>query len=357
MLQDIHNGKGGMKMVGYSKSKIVSVVFAVVLTVFFAGWATAQDKYPSTAINDVVFSSAGGATDMINRYLGVAMEKTLGQKIMVSNMPGGLGGTAAEYVWQQKHDGYTLLGLSDSSTAFLVSGATKHGVSDWISFIAAGSPGVMAVKAGSPYKDLESLLKAAKDKPKAIKISNPGTGKVPHLKVVILEKNSGVQFLSIPYNGTTPSVLAVLSGEVDVVSATYGEISEQVRAGKLKIIAVNEDERIKAEGVESIPCMIEKYPDAAKYFPLHQWLGFAVPKDVPAAVVKILGAAFEKAALSADAQKFYDQMYMKKIGLWGDKANKYAQTMESNLSWISKELGVAKIDPGTIGIPKPAWAK
>ena len=344
-------------MTSFSKSRGVSVVLAIFLIVILSGWATAQDKYPSTTINDVVFSSAGGATDMINRYLGAAMEKTLGQKVMVSDMPGGLGGTAAEYVWQQKHDGYTLLGLSDSSTAFRVSGATKHGVHDWILFIAAGSPGVVAVKAGSPYKDADSLFKAAKDKPKAIKISNPGTGKVPHLKVVIMEKNSGVQFLSIPYNGTTPSVLAVLSGEVDAVSATYGEISEQVRAGKLKVIAVNEDERIKAAGVEDIPCMTEKYPNAAKYFPLHQWLGFAVPKDTPAETVKILGAAFEKAALSADAQKFFDQMYMKKIGLWGDKASKYAQTMESNLAWISKELGVAKNDPGTIGIPKPDWAK
>lgn len=48
---------------------------------------------------------------------------------------------------------------------------------------------------------------------------------------------------------------------------------------------------------------------------------------------------------------------MEKVGLWGDKANQFAQTMESNISWISKELGVAKIDPATIGIPKPAWAK
>ena len=344
-------------MAGYSKSKGVSVVLAVVLIVFLAGWATAQDKFPSTAINNVVFSSAGGGTDVMNRYLGAAMEKPLGQKIMVSDMPGGLGGVAAEYVWQQKHDGHTLLGCSETATTFLVTGATKHGIHDWIFFIAAGSPGIVAVKAGSPYKDLDRLLKAAKDKPKGIKIGNSGTGKLWHIKVSILERSAGVQFLHIPYNGSNPAILAVLSGEVDAVSAAYGEVSEQVRAGKLKIIAVTEEERLKAEGSESIPSLTEKYPGAAKYFPLQQWLGFAVPKDVPVAAVKILGAAFEKVAHSADAQKFYNQQYMGKIGLWGDKGNKYAQTMESNISWISKELGVAKIDPGTIGIPKPDWAK
>lgn len=344
-------------MTDYSKSIGVSVVLTVVLVLFGAGMVTAQDKFPSTAINNVVFSSAGGGTDVMNRYLGAAMEKPLGQKVMVSNMPGGLGGTAAEYVWQQKHDGHTLLGCSETATTFLVTGATKHGILDWIFFIAAGSPGIVAVKAGSPHKDLDSLLKAAKDKPKAIKIGNSGMGKLWHIKVSILERNAGVQFLHIPYNGSNPAILAVLSGEVDAVSAAYGEVSEQVRAGKMKIIAVTEDERLKAEGAQNIPSLTEKYPAAAKYFPLQQWLGFAVPKDVPAPTVKVLGAAFDKVVNDADAQKFYKQQYMEKVGLWGDKANKFAQTMESNISWISKDLGVAKIDPGTIGIPKPDWVK
>ena len=344
-------------MAGYSKSKSVSVVLAVVLIVCLAGWATAEDKFPSTAINNVVFSSAGGSTDVMNRYLSAAMEKIIGQKIMVSDMPGGLGGVAAEYVWQQRHDGYTLLGCSESTLSFLVSGATKHGTRDWIFFIAAGSPVIMVTKTGSPYKDLDSLIKAAKDKPKTIKIGNNGTGKAYHLKTVILERNAGIQFLHIPYNGSNPAILAVLSGEVDAAGVSYSEVSEQVRAGKMKIIAVNEDERMREEGLENIPSLTERYPDAAKYFPLQAWLGFAVPKDVPAPTVNILGATFEKVVNHADAQTFFKQQYMKKIGLWGDKANKFAQTMESSISWLSKDLGMAKIDPGTLGIPKPAWAK
>jgi tripartite-type tricarboxylate transporter receptor subunit TctC len=338
-------------------SPVLSTILAVVLTLALAGAAQAQDKFPTTTINNVVFSSAGGGTDVMNRFLSAAMEKILGQKVLVTDMPGGLGGVAAEHVWQQKHDGHTLLGCSETATTFLVTGATKHGIQDWIFFIAAGSPGVIAVKAGSPYKDLESLLKAAKDKPKGVKISNSGTGKLWHIKASILEKSAGVQFLHIPYNGSAPAIIASLSGEADAVSAAYGEVSEQVRAGKLKVIAVTEDERIKAEGVDGVPALTEKYPGADKFFPSKQWLGFAVPKDVPAPAVKVLGAAFEKVANSPEAEKFYKQQYMDKIALWGDKAVKYALGMESNISWISKELGVAKHDPAALGIAKPAWVK
>lgn len=344
-------------MARYSRSKGVSVVLAVVLIVCLAGLATAQDKFPSKAINNVVFSSAGGGTDVISRFLALQMEKTLGQKMIVSNMPGGLGGTAAEYVWQQSHDGYTLLGVSETATTFLVNGATKHGISDWVFYIAAGSPGIIAVKTGSPYQNLDALLKAAKDRPKTVKIGNSGTGKLWHIKVSILERNADVQFMHVPYNGSNPAILSVLSGETNAVSAAFGEVSEQVRAGKMKIIAVTEADRIKATGVDTVPSLTEVFPAAAKYLPLQQWLGFAVPKDVPAAVQRALGTAFEKAVQSPEANLFFKQQYMERIGLWGEKANAFAQTMESGISWISKELGVAKNDPAALNMAKPAWMK
>ncbi|MBN2437355.1 MAG: tripartite tricarboxylate transporter substrate binding protein [Deltaproteobacteria bacterium] len=344
-------------MAGYQKSKGVLVVSAVVLVVFLASLATAQDKFPSTAITVVVHTSAGGGTDVMNRFLGAQMEKIFEKKVMISNMPAGTGGVAAEYVWQQKHDGHTLLGCSEGTTFWSVIGATKHGAHDWIYFIAAGSPGVMAVKTESPYKDIDSLLKAAKERPKTIRISNAGMGKTWHIRAAILEKEAGVQFNHIPYAGSNPAILAILAGEVDVVSAALPELYQHVRAGKLRIITGTENERIKVAGLEKLPSLTEKYPDAEKYYPMRQFLGFAVPKDVPPDRVNILGTTFEKVINSAAADEFFKEQYMTKIGLWGEKGSKFAQTMESNVSWVSKELGVAKVDPGTIGIPKPVWAK
>lgn len=332
----------------------VLCVLAVLLSVTVVSGAA---KYPSKPVNVIVFSSAGGGTDVMSRYLGAAMEKILDTKFIVSNMPGGLGGIAAEYVWQQSHDGYNILGVSETATTFLVNNATTHGIKDWSYFIAAGSPGVIAVKADSPYTTLESFIKAAKEKPKTLKISNSGTGKLWHIKAVIMQSQAQVEFMHVPYNGSNPAILSVLSGETDAVSAALGEVSEQVRAGKLRLLVITEDTRVKTAAFKSIPALTEKYRGAKKYFPLQQWLGFAVPKDTPAEVVKALTAAFDKVMRDPKTDEFCEKGYMTKLALRGAKAYDYAVKMESSISWISQQLGVAKVDPATLGIAKPEWAQ
>jgi tripartite-type tricarboxylate transporter receptor subunit TctC len=316
-----------------------------------------SQAFPGKTLANIVFSSAGGGTDVMNRQLAAVMEKSLGQKMIVSNMPGGLGGTAAEHVWAQPHDGYTLLGVSETSATFLVNNATKHGAKDWVFYIGAGSPGIIAVRADSPIKTFDDLIAAAKKAPKSLKVANSGKGKLWHIKAVIVEKNAGVQFLHLPYNGSNPAIIATLSGEADVLSASLQEVSEHVRAGSLRVVVLTEEERVKMKGYESIPALAEKYPDVKRYFPLQQWLGFGVPQDTPAAVVKTLGAHFEKAMQDPDLQKWMAENYMEPIGLWGEKAGAFAAGLEANLSWISHEMGITKTDPGSLGIPKPAWAQ
>jgi tripartite-type tricarboxylate transporter receptor subunit TctC len=334
---------------------LIGMLFVSLLVVSALGFAA--DKYPIRAINDVVFSSAGGGTDVVNRFASTMLEKEFKQKILVSNMPGGLGGTAAEYVWQQPHDGYTWLGVSETATTFLVNRATKHGSKDWVFFIVGGSPGVIAVKADSPYHSLDDLLKEAKEKARGIKISNSGLGKLWHIKASILEKSAGVQFMHVPYNGSNPAILSVLSGETNAVSAALGEVAEQVRAGKLRVLVVTENKRVSDEGFANIPAITEKFSASSKFFPSQQWLGFAVPKDTPKNVVKALETAFAKVMADPEMTKFLKSQYLDPIGLSGGKATEFAVKMESNLSWISKELGVAKIDPAALKIAKPSWLK
>ena len=167
------------------KKALLSVV-AFTVAVLLAPAIALGQAFPTKTITDVVFSSAGGGTDVMNRQLAAIMEKSLGQKMIVTNMPGGLGGTAAEHVWSQAHDGYTVLGVSETASTFLVNAATKHGVKDWIFFIGAGSPGILAVRADSPIKTFQDLVAAAKKAPRAVKVANSGKGKLWHLKAVIV---------------------------------------------------------------------------------------------------------------------------------------------------------------------------
>ena len=338
------------------KKRAMWIVVACAVAALLAPMSALGQEFPKKTITNVVFSSAGGGTDVMNRQLAAVMEKTMGQKMIVTNMPGGLGGTAAEHVWGQPHDGYTLLGVSETSSTFLVNNATKHGVKDWVFYIGAGSPGVLAVRSDSPIKTLEELVAAAKKTPRSVKVANSGKGKLWNIKAVILEKNAGVKFLHLPYNGSNPAIIATLSGEADVISAALQEVSEHVRAGSLRLIVLTEEERLKMKGYENVPALAETYPEVKRYFPLQQWLGFAVPKDTPAPVVAALGQHFEKAMQNPDLQKWLADNQMESIALWGEKAAKFAEKLEANLSWISFEMEIVKVNPSTLGIAKPDWA-
>ena len=227
---------------------------------------------------------------------------------------------------------------------------------DWVFYIGAGSPGVIAVRSDSPVKTLDELIAAAKKAPRSVKVANSGKGKLWNIKAVILEKSAGVKFLHLPYNGSNPAIIATLSGEADVISAALQEVSEHVRAGSLRLIVLTEEERLKMKGYENIPALAETFPEVKRYFPLQQWLGFAVPKDTPAPVVAALGQHFEKAMQNPDLLKWLADNQMEPVALWGEKAAKFTEKLEANLSWISYEMEIVKVNPSTFGIAKPDWA-
>ena len=186
-----------------------------------------EAKYPSKPINVFIFSSQGGGTDQWVRHLANLMEKDLGVSIVCNNLPGANGGTAAMKVFNSPHDGYTVLGASETSVFFGVNDVAPQ-ASKWEFFIGGGSPGVIGVHKDSPYKTIQDLVQAAKNKPNTVKIGNSGRGKLWHIKALQLAKGAGVQFQHVPYNGSAPAITALLSKEVDAVSCSAGENMESI---------------------------------------------------------------------------------------------------------------------------------
>jgi tripartite-type tricarboxylate transporter receptor subunit TctC len=148
--------------------------------------------------------------------------------------------------------------------------------------------------------------------------------------------------------------LAVLSGEADAVSASVQEVSEHVKSGSLRILLTTEDKRIGFSEFAQVPAITELYPQSAKYFPSFQWLGFAVPADTPSHIVNKLGGAFATVMASQATDSFYNAQYLEKIAMWGKDADRYVTNMQSVLSWMAWDLGVATNDPAKMNIPKPA---
>jgi tripartite-type tricarboxylate transporter receptor subunit TctC len=312
-----------------------------------------QKPYPHKNIFVYIFSSQGGGTDRFARHMAALMEEDLGVNIVCNNLPGANGGTGAMKVWRAPHDGYTVLGASETAMFFAVNDVAPP-ADQWEYFIGSGSPGVLAVISDSPYKTIQDLVAAAKADPGKIKVSNSGRGKLWHIKAVQFEKAAGVTFQHVPYNGSAPAIVALLSKEVDVVSCSAGEVGEYVRGGKIRPLVVTETEGMEFKNFGAVPPATEFYPETADdYGSLFQWLGFMMPHDTPPDALEAFGRAFKKALDNPRTDELFTVQKMRKIGLTGVEAKQMALRMQSVASWSSQELGIAKMDPAELGIPKP----
>ena len=225
---------------------------------------------------------------------------------------------------------------------------------NWNFFIAGGSPGVIAVPADSPFTTIEEMVAAAKANPEGVKISNSGTGKLWNIKAVQLEEGAGVKFKHVPYNGSGPALTALLSKEVDALSASAGEIAEYVRGGLMRPLIMTEAVSMNFEGFGEVRAGSKVYPKTAfGYENMFQWLGFMLPIDTPAERVKIFEAAFQKAVNDPRTKDFAEKQNARIIGLSGEKATTLAKNMQQVSWWIAHDLGLAKVSPETAGIPRP----
>ncbi len=309
-------------------------------------------EYPCKNIRVIVASSAGGGTDSYARAFGALAEKELGTKIIVSNMPGAAGTKAGNDVWQGPHDGCTVLGMSETTMTYGVNGALTT-AKDWHYHIFGGSPGVIAVQADSPYKTFEEFLAAAKEKPESIKVANSGIGKLWHLKVVMIEQEGGVTFKHVGFNGSKPAMTSLLTGEVDAVSASTGEVAPYVESGKMRALVITETEGFTFPGGTEIPAVTSIIPGVAKHLPMGQFLAYLFPRDVPQEALDAFRPAFDKVIASDEFKKFIASQGAKIYGVYGEKADEMTLGMEQRFSWFAQDMGTAKVNPETLGIKRP----
>ncbi|MEM5947667.1 tripartite tricarboxylate transporter substrate binding protein [Spirochaetia bacterium 38H-sp] len=331
-----------------------SLLTALIL-LLVAGFAIAQpdQEYPARDITDIVVWGAGGGTDTCNRVIMAELSKALGVNINVINKTGGVAGSAGMLeAYSKPADGYTLVGLSESCVTAAVQGGWDKRMNVWDFFIVGGSPDVVSVNANAPYNTLEELIDAAKANPGSIKAGASGAGSIHHLNLLALMKGTGAEFNFIPYPGSAPSQNAALSGEVTVIVTSVAEQAQLIRGGKFKPLAVLVPDDFPV-GDKIIPSALKKYPELNKYLPLMQAIGFAIRKDAPENVKATLRAAFNEAMKSASVKKFAEENFYILSGLSGEEAGKVFDNLESNFAWTLWDLGAAKVDPASLGIPKP----
>jgi tripartite-type tricarboxylate transporter receptor subunit TctC len=260
--------------------------------VIAASSATAQ-VYPAKPVRILVGFAPGGGIDIVTRLYAQRLGEALGQTFIVDNRPGAGGTIASELVAKSPPDGYTLIMVSVTH-AINASLYTKLPY-DTIKSFAPVTPvalqaDVIAVHPSLPVGSLRALLDLAKRKPGEVSYAHAGNGTLMHVSMELMLAMANVKMLAVPYNGAGPSTLAVLGGQVPVLSTSLPPSLPQAKAGKLRILAVTTSKRTS---------LAPEYPtveEAAglKGYEAIVWIGLLAPAGTPSAVVNRLNAEVER---------------------------------------------------------------
>lgn len=312
------------------------------------------NTWPEQPINIVVGFAAGGNTDLIPRTLGPIFQKDWGVPVTVTNMTGGTGGIAADYVAQSKHNGYTLLQAPESLRILAVMGYHDSRIGeDWDILMSALFNSVICVRKDSRFTSFEQLLDYVKANPNKLKISASSVGTMWHVQSQILAKKYGFQLEYIPYQGSTPAQTALLGGEVDVCLSGIGEIGELLRSGEIKPLAVFDNKEYSMEKVGDIPPITNWIPEIKDILPFGSWQALVIPKDTPDDIKTEIEKEFLKATATDEFKAFVKSREGEVLGWDYKKSAEEGIKQMKRDSWLVYELGLTNTSPDTVGIPKP----
>lgn len=330
--------------------KYFLIILVIVFVVFCVSAYAAE--WPERTINIIVYSSAGGSTDLSNRSIAEGLKKQLGVDVVVSNMPGAMGGTASNYVWNSKHDGYTCFGLSEGYLGQCVLGLHPTTVKDWEIFMVGGTPGIISVNPNSPYQNFQQLFDDVKKKPGELTVATSSPGCIWHIQWLTAKKYGDFNAKFVPYPGSFPSQTAAMAGEIDIVWTGLGEQSEFIKGKKLRPLAVYDTKPLEFAGL-TIPPITDFIPELEKVMPIKQFVGFALPADTQKEILDKITDAFKIAMKDEAVKKFGEMKYSQLYGYCGEEARQIASGQQSVFTWLLWDEGIAKISPEEFNIPKP----
>ena len=244
-------------------------------------FAMAQ-TYPSRPVRIIVGWPAGGTTDIGARLVAQWLSERLGQPFVVENRPGAGTHAATEAVVRAQADGYTLLMVTGSNAinATLYEKLNYNFIND-IAPVAGvlRSPFVLEIHPTIPTKTVAELIDYARANPGKLNMASFGTGSGSHLCGELFKMMSGVEMLHVPYRGSAPMLIDLLSGQVQLAFDNLPASIGHIRAGKLHPLAVTT--AIRSEALPDIPALGEILPG----FEASAWIGIGAPRDTPAEVI------------------------------------------------------------------------
>jgi tripartite-type tricarboxylate transporter receptor subunit TctC len=269
-----------------------TVVAALLAVVAIPMQPVLAQKYPEKTVRIVVPFTPGGGTDVFARLLGQRLSEVYGQQFIVDNRPGAGSTIGTEFVARAPADGYTLL-MTSASFSFTPGLYPKLRYDSLKDFTAVSQvvrvPHVITVLPSLPVKDIQDLVRLARERPGQVLYASAGPGSAMHLAGALFAVVTKTQLGHVPYKGGPQTATAVMSGEATVAFNTPETIMGLLRAKRLRALAVSTRER--APALPEVPTAMEA---GFKDYEAIGWFGLLAPSNTPAAIVEQLSGEIAK---------------------------------------------------------------
>ena len=305
-----------------SKLNRRSVLAASAVASLFPGALRAQ-SWPTKPIRWVVPYTAGGLTDVVTR---LTLEKmAVGQTFVVDNKPGANSLIGAEMVANATPDGYTFLTViaAHAANKTLYAGKLKFDPVKGFAPISlvAVAPLIITVTNDLPVKTVGELIAYAKKNPGNLSFGSSGVGAAAHLTSELMKQVTGIDMVHVPYKGTAPALADLASGNIQVLIDAPIGVMAQVRAGKIRALAMLSKERVP--GVEEVPTIVES---GGPLIESSSWVMFLAPAGTPQDIIDRLAAEAAKAMKDEALRKRLAEQAVVPVGATPADTAKFLQS-------------------------------
>jgi tripartite-type tricarboxylate transporter receptor subunit TctC len=304
-----------------------AILFSAILAASLPLHAHAQ-TYPAKPIRIINAFAPGGASDVVARNFAAQITESLGQQVTVDDRPGAGGNIAAELVARSPADGYTLL----MGTFFLSTNPSMYSKLSYdsqrdfapISMVTA-APLILCVHPSLPVKNTKELIALAKQHPGELYFPSAGNGTSMHLAGELFNMMTGTKSVHVPYKGSGPGVLDLVSGRLQFMLNPMPEPVPFIKVGKLRALATSTLKPIAA--LPDLPPIADTVPG----YEVLTWQGFVAPAGTPPDIIKRLHAEFIKALKNPE---FESRMRGMGLELYGTTPEQFAQFIkDENAKW------------------------
>lgn len=274
---------------------------AAALALLIASGAALAQAYPAGPVRVIVPFPPGGGVDGAGRLISQKLSEALGKQFIVDNRPGANGMIGSELAAKSAKDGYTLMvnGANFVTTPSLYSKVTYDPVRDFepVSLLAL-APNVLVVHPSLPAKTVKELVALARARPGEVNYAGSGSGSTPHLAAELFNTLAKVTMVHVPYRGTGPAIVGLMSGEASVMFMPTTNAVPLVRSGRLRALAVTSRERVSA--MPELPTVSES---GLKGYESSQWYGLLAPAGAPSDVLGLLSSQVVKIMQAPDMKQ------------------------------------------------------